>query len=87
MAAGDDYQETQPTGDIDVQKDEVPVEDPVDAETADSDEQLVRDGSDAIDKDNIIDERTRGAKPEGSYREPGDDEGIPTDEEGIVAIG
>ena len=40
MAAGDDYQETQPTGDIDVQKDEVPVEDPVDAETADSDEQL-----------------------------------------------
>ena len=48
---------------------------------------IVRDGSDAIDKDNIIDERTRGAKPEGSYREPGDDEGIPTDEEGIVAIG
>lgn len=40
-----------------------------------------RDDNEAIDKGNIIDERTRGAgKPSGTYREPGDDEGIPTDD-------
>ena len=40
-----------------------------------------RDDKDAIDTSNIIDERTRHAKPaEGTYREPGDEEGIPTDD-------
>jgi hypothetical protein len=40
-----------------------------------------RDDKDAIDEDNVIDERTRGAKPAGSYREPGDEEGLPGPEE------
>ena len=39
-----------------------------------SDEQLQKDDAEAIDHDNIISERTRGAKPAGGYREPGDEE-------------
>lgn len=36
-----------------------------------------RDEEDAIDESNILDERTRGAaKEQGSYAEPGDDEGL-----------
>lgn len=31
-----------------------------------------QDDREAIDKSNIIDERTRDAKPRGTYREPGD---------------
>jgi hypothetical protein len=27
-----------------------------------------------------MDSRTRGAKPTGSYKEPGDEEGLPTDD-------
>ena len=38
-----------------------------------------RDDAEAINKDNIISGRTRGAKPSGGYREPGDEEGIPDD--------
>jgi hypothetical protein len=38
-----------------------------------------KDDADAINKDNIIDERTRGAAKE-TYREPGDTEGLPTDD-------
>jgi hypothetical protein len=38
-----------------------------------------RDDRDAIDESNIIDERTRGAKPQGTYQEPGDEEGLPSD--------
>lgn len=39
-----------------------------------------RDDNEAIDKSNIIDGRTRGAKPDGgSYREPGDDEALPSE--------
>lgn len=41
-----------------------------------------RDDNDAIDQSNVIDERTRGAKPSGGYREPGDDEGLPGPEDG-----
>merc|ERR1712225_140354 len=52
---------------IPVQSDNDVVESGVDAETADSD---------AIDESNIIDEKTRHAKPTGSYREPGDEEGL-----------
>lgn len=41
------------------------------------------DDTQAIDKDNIIDERTRGAAPEkGAYTEPGDEEGLPGPEDG-----
>jgi len=73
------------TGDseIPVQKDEAPVEDPIDGNIADSDQQLERDDKDAIDTDNIIKGgRTRGAKPTGAYREPGDEEGLPGPEDG-----
>lgn len=42
---------------------------------------LARDDNEAIDKNNIIDDRTRNAaKPKGTYREPGDTEGIPDDD-------
>jgi hypothetical protein len=37
-----------------------------------------RDEDDAIDKSNILGDRTRGAtKQSGTYREPGDEEGLP----------
>ena len=41
-----------------------------------------RDDSDAIDKSNIIDGRTRGAKPSGGYTEPSDEAGLPGPEDG-----
>ncbi|KAL9111617.1 MAG: hypothetical protein Q9227_003890 [Pyrenula ochraceoflavens] len=78
-AVDNDYQSRTGQGDIPVTKDDAQVEDPIDPNTADSDEQLVRDDNEAIDKSNIVDGRTRGAKPSGGYREPGDDEGIPDD--------
>ncbi|KAJ4385586.1 hypothetical protein N0V93_010015 [Gnomoniopsis smithogilvyi] len=57
------------------------IEDGVDEATADTDAQLERDDNEAIDKSNIVKDRTRHAKPEGgSYKEPGDTEGIPIDE-------
>ncbi|KAK1976528.1 hypothetical protein LZ30DRAFT_636707 [Colletotrichum cereale] len=61
---------------ISVLDDDAKVEDPIDAETADSDAQLERDDKEAIDKSNILNERTRGAQPAGEYREPGDTEGL-----------
>ena len=40
-----------------------------------------KDDADAIHQGNIIGGgRTRGAKPSGSYTEPGDEEGLPTDD-------
>lgn len=98
---------------IPVLSDDAPIEDPVDAEVADSDEQLgkdpflpliisasakhqaienetnhsaARDETEAIDKSNIIEEKTRGAKPTGSYREPGDEEGLPGPEDGTSSV-
>ncbi|KAH7329458.1 hypothetical protein B0I35DRAFT_474062 [Stachybotrys elegans] len=62
-----------------VQSDNAKVEDPIDENVADTDEQLARDDAEAIDKSNIVGERTRGAKPTGTYREPGDEEGLPSD--------
>lgn len=45
-----------------------------------------RDDKDAIDRSNIMDDRTRGAgKPKGTYRDPGDTEGLP-DNDGRSAI-
>lgn len=41
---------------------------------------IERDDADAIDKSNIIGERTRHAKPTETYREPGDDEGLPSED-------
>ena len=45
-----------------------------------------RDDNEAIDQSNIIDERTRGAKPSGGYREPGDEEGLPGPEDGTSSV-
>ncbi|OAA48624.1 hypothetical protein NOR_01874 [Metarhizium rileyi] len=59
---------------IPVQSDNAPVEDPVDATNADSDKQLERDEKEAIDKSNIIKQRTREAQPRGQYKEPDDAE-------------
>lgn len=41
---------------------------------------IARDEKEAIDEDNIVEGRTRGAKPDGGYREPGDEEGLPSDD-------
>ncbi|KAH8744778.1 hypothetical protein BGZ57DRAFT_289066 [Hyaloscypha finlandica] len=72
----------QKQGPIPVQSDNDAVEDPIDGATADSDEQLARDDNEAIDSANIVDGRTRGAKPSGGYREPGDEEGLGGPEDG-----
>jgi hypothetical protein len=90
----------QKQGPIPVQSDSAAVEDPIDARTADSDEQsgmlfppffvlfwfadesIARDDNEAIDRSNIVDSRTRNAKPSGGYREPGDEEGLPGPEDG-----
>ncbi|KAM0268531.1 hypothetical protein ACHAQH_009970 [Verticillium albo-atrum] len=77
-----DYVSREAREPVSVQSDDAKVEDPIDVNTADSDAQLERDDKDAIDTDNILDERTRSAKPDGSYREPGDDEGLPGPEDG-----
>ena len=46
-----------------------------------------RDDSEAIDKGNILDGgRTRGAKPTGTYTEPGDDEGLPGPDDGTSGM-
>jgi len=72
---------------IGVQSDDAPIEDPIDGNTADSDQQLARDDKEAISEDNIIGGgRTRGAKPEGSYQEPGDEEGLPGPDDGTSAV-
>jgi hypothetical protein len=44
--------------------------------------EAARDDNEAIDESNIVDGRTRGAKPSGGYREPGDEEGLPGPEDG-----
>ncbi|MCJ1476023.1 hypothetical protein MMC13_004687 [Lambiella insularis] len=64
---------------VPVQKDEAPVEDPIDPATADSDATLERDDAEAIDQSNIVGSRTRGAA-KSNYAEPGDEEGLPTND-------
>jgi hypothetical protein len=73
----DDYAENK--GPIPVQSDDAPVEDPIDADVADSNEQLERDDKEAIDKSNIIKgSRTRHAKPQGpGYSEGPDEDDLP----------
>lgn len=45
------------------------------------------DDKDAIDKGNVLKERTRGAaKSSGTYQEPGDEEGLPGAEDGTSRI-
>ncbi|KAF2761029.1 hypothetical protein EJ05DRAFT_250645 [Pseudovirgaria hyperparasitica] len=78
-----DYKSRPGQSEIPVTSDDAPIEDPIDAATADSDEQLERDDRDAINKENIIGDRTRGAtKKSGTYTEPGDEEGLPGPEDG-----
>ncbi|KAF1999676.1 hypothetical protein P154DRAFT_493412 [Amniculicola lignicola CBS 123094] len=82
-----DYISRTGQSEIPVQKDEAPVGDVYEDGPADSDEQLgnniARDEKDAIDEDNILSERTRGAaKTQGTYTEPGDEEGLPGPEDG-----
>ncbi|KAF2814438.1 uncharacterized protein BDZ99DRAFT_237570 [Mytilinidion resinicola] len=79
--ADDTYKSRTGQNEIRVQSDDAPVNDPIDAGTADSDEQLVRDDQDAIDKSNIIKDRTRGLSKQ-NYAEPSDDEGLPGPEDG-----
>ncbi|KAK6507961.1 hypothetical protein TWF481_006381 [Arthrobotrys musiformis] len=58
----------------------------VDPATAGGDRELARDEDEAINQNNIIKSRTRGAKPQGKYREPGDEEGLPGPDEGTSAV-
>ncbi|PFH63215.1 hypothetical protein XA68_16654 [Ophiocordyceps unilateralis] len=81
MSSENDYVSRQgDKSEIPVQADEATVEDPIDENTANTDAQLERDDNDAIDKSNIINQRTRHAGPKEGYREPGDEEGIPVDQ-------
>ena len=41
-----------------------------------------KDDAEAIDQGNVVEGRTRGAKPSGGYKEPGDEEGLPGAEDG-----
>ncbi|KAF2457929.1 hypothetical protein BDY21DRAFT_285429 [Lineolata rhizophorae] len=82
-----DYQSRTGQSHIPVQKDDAPVEDPIDASKADSDQALAQDEKEAIDRSNIIGGRTRGAtKKAGTYQEPGDDEGLPGPDDGTSRI-
>jgi len=75
VPADNDYASRTGQSEVPVQKDEASIEDPIDRATADSDETLAADEKAAMDKSNIIDERTRGAaKSSGAYTEPGDEE-------------
>ncbi|KAL8923968.1 MAG: hypothetical protein Q9172_002895 [Xanthocarpia lactea] len=80
-----DYASRTGQNQIPVQKDEAPVEDPIDPATADSDQALEQDDKEAIDKSNVVGGRTRGAKPSGGYAEPGDEEGLP-ENDGTSAV-
>ncbi|KAK4460503.1 hypothetical protein QBC42DRAFT_298560 [Cladorrhinum samala] len=58
---------------IPVVDDKAPVEDPINARTADSDKQLEKDDREAIDPDNIIKGTTHRKMPKGMYAEPPDE--------------
>ncbi|KAH8588028.1 hypothetical protein B0O99DRAFT_601148 [Bisporella sp. PMI_857] len=61
-----------------VMKDEEPVEQPNNRHNPDSDEALEQDEREAIDKLKILKvDRTRHAKPIGTYQEPSDEQGLP----------
>ncbi|KAJ5363824.1 uncharacterized protein N7496_009537 [Penicillium cataractarum] len=65
--------------DITVQDDIQDVEDPIDEDMANSDQQLANDEKEAIDRSNIIDERTRHAKPQtdNGYNEGPSEDDLP----------
>jgi len=63
---------------VPVLKDEAGVEQPNDTRNPDSDKALEQDEAESIDKSNIIrGDRTRHAKPTGTYKEPSDEAGLP----------
>ncbi|CEJ54028.1 hypothetical protein PMG11_00353 [Penicillium brasilianum] len=65
--------------DIPVQDDIQDIEDPIDEGTANSDQQLANDEKEAIDRSNIINERTRHAKPQtdNGYNEGPSEDDLP----------
>ncbi|GLI78504.1 hypothetical protein PoHVEF18_006822 [Penicillium ochrochloron] len=65
--------------DIPVQDDIQDVDDPIDEGMANSDQQLATDEKEAIDRSNIIKERTRHAKPQtdNGYNEGPSEEELP----------
>ncbi|KAL1589316.1 hypothetical protein WHR41_02131 [Cladosporium halotolerans] len=82
-----EYQSRTGQNQVPVQSDNKPVEDPIDGNVADSDAQLERDDNEAINKGNMINERTRGAaKSGGTYQEPGDEEGLPGPDDGTSRV-
>ncbi|KAF3393839.1 hypothetical protein F1880_004963 [Penicillium rolfsii] len=64
---------------IPVQDDIQDIEDPIDEGMADSDQQLANDEKEAIDRSNIINERTRHAKPQtdNGYNEGPSEDDLP----------
>ncbi|KAH8732554.1 hypothetical protein GQ44DRAFT_735426 [Phaeosphaeriaceae sp. PMI808] len=76
-AVDDDYQSRTSQSEIPVQRDGAAIESTEYGNGGDSGKQLEKDEADAIDRSNILDERTRGAtKKAGTYTEPSDEEGI-----------
>ncbi|KAF8446666.1 hypothetical protein BGX38DRAFT_1271040 [Terfezia claveryi] len=69
-------------------KDEDPVEDPIDPNTANSNEMLEQDEKEAINTENILGgSRTRyGGRKVAEYREPDDEEGMPPPEDGTSSL-
>jgi len=47
---------------------------------------IAADDKEAINPSNIIESKTRGAKPSGGYREPSDEEGLPGPDDGTSRI-
>ncbi|KAL5120672.1 hypothetical protein ACEQ8H_001421 [Pleosporales sp. CAS-2024a] len=69
-----DYKSRTGQSEIPVQSDDAAIEATEYDNGGDSDRQLEKDEADAIDKSNILNERTRGAtKKAGTYTEPGDE--------------
>ncbi|KAF1987109.1 hypothetical protein K402DRAFT_331570 [Aulographum hederae CBS 113979] len=84
--ADNDYASRTGQNELKVEKDTDTIDSGVNPETEDSDEQLAKDDTDAIDESNMVSGRTRGAgKPKGTYTEPGDEEGLPS-EDGTSAL-
>ncbi|MCJ1439651.1 MAG: hypothetical protein MMC23_000131 [Stictis urceolatum] len=78
-SVNDDSYATSRNETIPVQKDSDAVEDPIQAPDSNSDAQLERDENDAIDQSNVMGQRTRGAKPGGSYSEGPDEDDLPAE--------
>ncbi|CAI6079358.1 unnamed protein product [Clonostachys chloroleuca] len=69
----DDSYVTKTNEPIPVTGDNANIADPMKPKNADSDKQLEADDREAIDKSNMLESETRGAKLRESYKEPTDD--------------